>query len=512
MPILEPRQSWQITPAQQLAGVLNHRTLLVGQKIAGTGTLPAGVLYQDFPDDGSENSLLGRRSHLAGMVRTFKALNKQTPLDIIPLEDAGGATDATATITVSGSTATADTTIYVSVGSEIDYRTAVNVETGDAPADIASAIDTAFAALTNSPFQASALAGVVTFTAENGGTIANDWSLKVEGTVPGGIGFTVAGWSGGATDPTLTGVLDVIGDIRYQTIIWPCTYDLTEVETVLNARFNVSYLIQDGVAIQVKKGTLASLKSYADQNSQSVVILGNPTVSEDDRAGTATMEMPDIVATQFAAFRALKFTNGAVLGSYLTTVAPSDQFGGIALASLPYHNTVMPLLPVPDARDEFTLVEQAELTDNGVSVFGANRAYNTNILGTIVTTYLTDGAGNPDTSYKFLETVDTASTIREYFYENFRTRYAQTRLTNGDLIEGRDMANAASIRSFCNRLYDALADEALVQAGSAAKRDFNDNLSISIDLASGTVTVSMAPLLVTQLRVVLGTIQINFGS
>lgn len=509
MPILEPRQTWQIIPAQQLSGVLEQKVLMIGQMLSG-GTATAGDLIIDLPNDGSEDTLFGRRSHLAGMVRQFKELNERTQLDIIPLDDSGTAVDATADIAFSG-TATEDGSYTVSVGSDSDHIYTVTVTSGDAAADVATAIDTAFAADLDSPFQAAAATGTVTFTAENGGTVANDWSIKITGTVAG-LSYTLTGWASGANDPTLTGVLDPIGDTRYQTIVWPSAYALTEVETLLDARFNASYQILDGIAVQVKKGTLASLKSYANQNSQSVLVMGNKTVAESDRDGTAVMEMPDVIASQFAAFKALKLTDEAPLTRYLSTVAPSDQFGSIALASLPYHNTVMPLLPVPDPRDEFTLTEQAELTSNGISVFSANRAFNTTILGTVVTTYLTNGAGNPDNSYKFVETVETASVIREYFYENFRSRYAQTRLTDGDLIAGRDMANEASIRSFCNTLYDALAEEALVQAGSVAKKDFNQNLVISADLSTGTVTVNMAPLLVTQLRVVLGTIQVNFGS
>jgi phage tail sheath gpL-like len=172
----------------------------------------------------------------------------------------------------------------------------------------------------------------------------------------------------------------------------------------------------------------------------------------------------------------------------------------------------MPYLAVPDQRDEFSMEDQVELTGNAVSVFSANRSYNETILGQIVTTYLTNPAGNDDDSYKYLEVVDTASAIREYFYENFRARYAQSRLTKGDLIPGRDMANEPSIRAFCKLLYSGLALATLVQDGSVAKKDFNDNLIIDVSIREGKVSIDMAPLLVTQMRVILGTIRVNFGS
>ena len=509
MPVLEPRQTWQIIPARQLSGLLEQRVLIVGQMLA-SGTATAGDLVRDIGNSREEDTLFGRRSHIAGMVREFKDLNPLTALDCIPLADNGAAVKGEASIAFSG-TATADADIVVTVGSDKRHRKTINVLSGDAAADVAAAVEAAFDADLDAPYIASSATGTATFTAENGGTLSNDWCIKIEGSVPG-ITYVLTGWASGATDPVLTGVLDVIGDIRYKTVIWPSAYALTEVQDLLDSRFNSQYLIMDGVAIQTIQGTLATVKAYTVQNSQNVVVLANKAVSESDRIGAAIMEMPDIMSSEFGALRALRYQDDAPIARFLSTVSPLDQFGGRAIASLPYFNSLMPNLPVPDPRDEFSLVDQAEFTSNGVSVIGANRAFNGTILGQIVTTYLNTPAGNPDDSYKFLETVDTASVIREFIYENCRTRYAQTRLTEGDLIQGRDMANAASIRAFLNTLYDVLAEDALVQSGTAAKKDFNLNLVIAVNVRTGTVTINMKPLLVTQLRAILGTIQINFGA
>jgi len=506
MSILEPRQNWSIVPASQLAGVLEQRVLIVGQTIvSGTESL-----IQDHPNDNSENTLFGRRSHIAGLVRDFKKINGATQLDLLPLNDALDAVQATGVISITG-TATENGTLYISVASEKNYTVQIDVLDEDTATDTGDSIESKFNALLDAPFTASNNAGEVTFTAENGGTLANDWCLKVVGAVAG-ISATITSWANGINDPTITSILDVIANIRYRTVVWPSVYSLETIEDLLNSRFNEEYKIMDGVVIQTKQGTLASIKSYADQNSQSVCILANKTVSETDRDGATVMEMADNVSAQFAAFRALKVEDNKSLTQYLSSVAAKDQFGGFELASLPYFNTLMPYLAVPDQRDEFSMEEQVELTDNGVSVFSANRAYNSTILGQVVTTYLTNPAGNEDDSYKYLEVVDTASTIREYYYENFRARYAQSRLTDGDLIPGRDIANEGSIRAFCNSLYSKLALATLVQDGSVAKKDFDDNLVIDVSVREGSVSVNMAPLLVTQLRVVLGTIRINFGS
>lgn len=510
MPISEPSVTFNIIPAAQLAGVQAQKVLIVGQMLSG-GTATAGALIQDHPNDGSEDTLFGDSSHLAGMVRAFKRENKISQLDILPLDDNGSAVQGTGIIAFSG-TATAAGTLTISIGSEKDHKYAVDISIGDTATDVGDALEALVVLDTDAPFTASNTTGTVTATAENGGTLCNTWGIKVDGSVAG-ITYAITAWTGGATDPTLTSVLDVVANIRYQTIVWPEAYAIATIADDLDAKFNTTNKVMDGVAIQCQVDTLANLEAAAlALNSQSVVLVGQPAVSLSDRKGPSTFEMPDIVAAEMAAIRALRLTEGAALVNYLTTTSTKDQYGGIAIASLPYFNTLLPNLPVASAVDEFSDEDLTDLSQNGVAVFGANRAFNATVFGEMVTTYLTNTAGDTDTSYKYLNTVDTASVIREYFFANCKSRYAQTRLTTGDLIAGRDMANESSIRAFLNGLYDELADEALVQRGTAAKKDFNDNLDIALSLTSGTVTIAMAPLLVSQIRVVVGTIQINFGS
>lgn len=502
-----PSVTLNIVAASQLAGVQDQKVLILGQMLAA-GNAVSGTLIQDMPNDGSEDSLFVQDSHLAGMVREFKKLNIVSQLDVLPVDDATG-TQATAVLAVSGPSNEAGS-IFVTVCSAKNHRYEIAIESGDDATTIGDAIVAAFDADDDIPTTQANLTGTVTFTSTHDGTLSDEWDIKVEGAV-GGVGITLTGWTGGATDPTLTGLLDAIANIRYQTVIWPSSWDISVLETELNTRFNLTNDIKDGRGIQIKRGTLALLKTYANFNSQSIVIVGNKTVDIIDHKGSATPEMPDIMAAQAGAERALRLTEGANLTEFLTTVARSDQFGGISIASLPYFNTALPNLPIANAADFFSPEEQAELEDNGVALIGPNSAFNETIFGPMVTTYLTDVAANADTSYKYLNTVDTASVIREFFVTNYKSRYAQTRLTNGDLIAGRDMANTASIRAFSRSLYGELADDALVQAGGAALKDFDDNLIVSLDISTGIVTIDMAPLLVSQLRVIIGTIQINFG-
>lgn len=505
-----PEVTLSIIPAAQLAKVQEQKVLFVGQMVAA-GSATAGELIQDHPDDGTEDALFGQTSHLAGLVREFKKLNKRSRLDILPLDDDGSAVKATAIAAVTG-TATEDGEIELTIGSDKNHKQTITITSADTATDVGDAIAAAFDADSDLPTTQANVTGTVTFTAENGGTLADEWDIVLSGSVAG-IAIALTGWTGGATDPTLTGILSVIANIRYQSILWPSVYALSEVQTELDARFNTANDIKDGVACQFKRGTLATLKAYvAALNSQSLVIVGNKTVSKTLHKGSATVEMPDIQCAQFIAIRALRLTEGAPLSPFVSTVAPSDQFGGIHIGSLPYFNTGMPNLPIANAEDFFTSPDLSEMTDNAVSIIGPNRSYSGVVMGEIVTTYLEDTAGNPDTSYKYLNTVDTASLIREYYFENYKRRYAQSRLTSGDLVPGLDVQNEASIRAFSKRLYAELADEALTQKGLAALKDYDTNLSIVINIATGTATINQAPLLVTQLRAIIGTIQINFGT
>ena len=59
--------------------------------------------------------------------------------------------------------------------------------------------------------------------------------------------------------------------------------------------------------------------------------------------------------------------------------------------------------------------------------------------------------------------------------------------------------------------YTFLADLAITQAGGQAVKDFDTNLVVTVNVSGGSVTITSAPLQVGQLRILLGTIEVNFG-
>jgi phage tail sheath gpL-like len=513
MTISQPDITLNIVPAQRDVGNTAHRVLLIGQKVSG-GTASSGVITTDVGNDNEADTLFGATSHLASMVRQFRRINPITPLDCIAYSDASG-TNATGEIELTG-TATAAGTILLTLGSNYDEKYSIAVAVGDTATEVGDAIDTAVAAATKSQFTTSNTTGTVTITHVHDGTIGNNLPLAVSG-VPAGLTATLTGMASGATDPTITGLGDLLDGVRYHTIVYPGTWATVTIDTIMDGRLNATNEILDGVVIMTKQDSYANLQTVAASLNQPLLtFIGNKLVSDTSRlVGGAIVEMGDNISAQLAAIRSLRLTPEANISRYVIgNNGPRDVFGGPHLASLPYFNTPFSYLPVVKTGDGFTRTEIETLQTKSVSVLGNNVARNSIILGELVTTYTTDAGGNADTSFKYVNYIDTISNVREYMFNNLRTQYAQCRLTDGALVPGYNMANADSIKAYLVGLYLDLSGEGyvLTRAGETNLAYFKENLSVSLDLSLGKVTVDMIVPIVVQLRTILATVRVAFNT
>lgn len=513
MSLSNPKTTFTIVPAQTIASNQPQRILMVGQKTSA-GSATSGSLVSDIQNDGSENTLFGENSMLAEMVRAFKRVNKICRLDAIPLDDNGSGVAATGSVTFSG-TPSATGSFSIAVGSSINHNYTIDVSLTDTPTSLASALAAAINADTKSPVTASAALGVVTLTAVNKGTIGNFIGLQTSGSVAG-IVVALTAMGSGATNPSLTGLFDVVAGFRYQTVIYPSEYTISTLTTnFLDQRWNVDNAILDGVGIITATDTFSNLKTLGNaNNSQNLVIIGNKVINRDALKGGAILELNYVISSYFGAVRALRFTQDVNISQYVIGGQSRDQFGGPALATLPYFNTPFFFLPIIAQGDQFTQIEEDELGTTGVSILGNNIANNQVIAGQIYTTYKTDAGGNPDVTYKFLNYVDTISNAREFMFNNAKSDFRQSRLTEGDLIPNRKMHNATSIAAVFTGYYQVLSgqDYVLLQAGEDALQYYKENLFVSIDLASGKATLDMKVPIVTQLRQILATLQISFST
>lgn len=515
--ISEPEVDADITSASSLLGNTEQRVLMVGQMLS-TGTAVSGAVIELFPEDGSEDVLFGARSILTNQVKAFRTLNKVTRLDVLPIVDAAG-TAADGTIGFTG-TATAIGQYTAIVGSGETGSVTLPVAIGDTAAALATALAVLLTDLPNLPVIAAATVGDCDITAANLGTLGNAYGLSVEGSVPGITAVTVTAMASGATDPITTALLDVIDEERYQTIIWADYLDLTVVGDFLDGRFNVPNDLLDGGAISTVTDTFTNLFALGNTfNSQSMVILGNNVESESDTElayeGPAQFEFNAVQASIAAALRSLRLTAGANITSILSGAVGADSSGGPALSSRPYFNTPVSNLAIIRQPFGFTKSEVEQLKNAGISTVGNNRPRTSIIFGEFVTTYKTDNAGNPDKTFKTQNAVDTSVNIREFFFNNFKSEYAQSRLTDGDLVETRPMQNESSIRSFLTLLYQELAGPGFVltRDGEASLQIFKSNTIIVINLQSGLVTMVFNKVpIVGQLRSIKATLAISLAN
>ncbi len=514
MLISQPDITFSILPAQRDVNNLPHRVLFVGQKVSG-GTATAGAVTQDIGNDSEWDTLFGATSHIASMIRNFRRINQITQIDAVAYADHGSGVAATGTIALTGP-ATATGTMVVTIGSNYDHKYDITVTSADSATTIGAAIEAAINADTKAQFTASASTGTVTITAVNKGTIGNEIAIRVE-NAPTGVGVTITGMASGATNPAITGLETAIDGVRYHTIVFPGSWSLSTLDTILDNRFNATNIILDGVAIATKMDTYANLASFATSFNQPLLaVFGNAKVSAAGRlVGGAIVELSDNISAQVAAIRALRLTQDANIARFVTgNNGPKDTRGGPHLASLPFFNTPFSYLPLIKQGDGFTRAQIEALQLVGVSCLGNNIARNMLIAGEVVTTYTTDSAGNTDPSFKYIEYVDTISGIREYFFNNTRAQYAQCRLTDGALVPGYNMANADSIKAYLAGLYLDLSGigYVLTRGGEANFKYFKDNCVVSLDLETGTVNVDLIVPIVVQLRTLLATVRIAFNT
>lgn len=497
--VSNPKVNITKSPASQTISNAPQRVLLVGQQTGSVYT--TGQLVENISNSNVETANLGNGSHIVEMIKAYKAINEETRIDVIPLDDNGSAVQADGVVAFTG-TATEDGTITVNIGSRKNHTYELAITSGDTATVIGAALVTAITADAFKIVTGVNTTGSVAVTAVNGGTIGNGIGLESVGIVAG-ISVAVTGMASGATDPVLTTLFDVVADTRYQTVIYPGVYDIdTLTIDFLDARFNVDNSILDGVGIISITDTLSNHLTYLGlRNSQSLAVHTNKTVNDTLYKGSSVFEWDDVISAEIGAIRALRLTDNANISRYVIA-SNLDTKGGTHIASLPYFNTPMFNLPLLDIGKGFTATEITQINDAGGYVIQNNIVNNTVLMGQVYTTYKTDVAGNPDITYQFLNLVDTFSGIAEFNFNNLRADYAQSRLTDGKVTPGYNMANEDSIRASLIEYYQTLSgpDFVLTRAGQTNVKFFADNLTVTLDLEEGKVTSLAQVPLVVQLR------------
>lgn len=501
-----PESTTVITGAVTNVSNEPQRILVASQKTAA-GTAASGALNINIQDDA--DTLAGITSMGAAVVRAIRRANTDTAVDAIFLDDASG-TPATGSIVYVG-TATAAGELTAIVGSQRNNKLSIAVAIGDTATAIGDALVAAITANLRAPVTGVNTAGSVVLTAENDGTEGNGIHLEVGNTVAG-ITQTVTAMTGGATDPTLTGIFDVIGDTRYQAIVWSWSNSLAELITLVDDRFNVTDDIQDGLGHVAASDTLSNHLAVAAAENTFINYHGQKLISTANIKGNDRGDLPYVLAGYAGALRSVKLTVGAAIADLNVGESGLDGIGGPALASRPLANTPVNALIPSTPGIGWTKLEIKQLNDAGISVMGNNRAGNTVVLGQQMTLRTTDVAGNPDDSFKTVNNFDTATGIREFYDSNLRSSFGQTRLYAGDLVAGRPGVNKILFEAKLTELFTILSEAGFVltQAGQAALNFFIASMVVIPNFQTGTIAWSVKTPINVQLRTINGVIQIVF--
>jgi len=462
---LDPRFANTAAPAQ--------RTLLIGQ-IAGSATLVGNTPTRIVSaSDGMAAAGVG--SILAGMIDFYHRNDPIAELWVLPLADNGAGAAATGSVTFTGPATAAGTLPLYVAGQNL----AVGISAGDTASTIAAAVAAAIAAA-GLPVTATVTTGTVNLTARNKGLAGNDIDIRMAylGTaggevVPAGVGATITGMSGGATNPVLTSGLTALGDQGFDFIVSSLT-DSTSLDAIKafladsTGRWSSLQQIY-GHAFAAYKGTAGAAASFcAGRNDQHL------TVIPYNDSPSPSWEWAAALAGQAAASLRLD---------------PAQPLQYLAVAGV----------LAPPIASRYTLsVRNSTLLYSGATTWfvDGNGAVT---IENMVTTYVTNNQGAPDNSYLEIETMFTLVYVLRFLRNRVQLKFSRVKLAADGvrLLPNSNVVTPAVIRADLIAAYRELEEAGFVQKSGA----FAAGLIVEKDATNpNRVNVLWPGTLINQLR------------
>jgi phage tail sheath gpL-like len=445
-----------------------HRVLLFGTKLAGgsaTALTPVKVTREDQADD-----LFGAGTPLAEMCRLFRKHNKTVELTVIPQVEAAG-TAATAKVTITG-TATAAGTLYMYVSGR---RFPVAVAEGDIEDDVSAAAIAAVEA-DDRCYCGAVVDGVdpnkfdltAKFKGASGNSLQVDFNYHEGESFPPGITASTTVFASGATDPSVSAAIAVMGDTQYHTVLmpWTDTTNLNALKTAMETRWGPTKS-NEGLSIMGFWGTYSDTQTFTNgRNSKTEVVLCT------GKAPTPPWEYAAI----FAAYE-----------SALTDPA------------LPRFNIKLPdCLPPKLESSRFTKEERELLLEDGGSTVRVNDAGDV-YTESVLTTYQTNDIDIEDDSFQWIETLRCASYYRQDMLVALGLRFINHKVADDDtpVGPGQRVATPSLVRGFVLQRYQQYMQAAICEDGVA----FDESLVVARHADDpGRIDILTYPDFVNQLR------------
>lgn len=476
-----------IVQETQAGGINNFDVVIVGQKIGGAAT--AGALIDNIIQESEVNTYFGRTSHIAKLLRTvlkdFSKSTEKSKLSAISLED-NGTTKATGNFTIIG-TATAQGTLTFYVDSKVDGKFVIDVLNGETATQVGAKLQTAITSYLNRTYSASNTTGTVTITSSNAGTVGNTILLDFQGSVAG-LSVAKSGdyLTGGATDPVLTGLFDVITQQSFKYIVYPATYDYNFISDYTNDNFNVTEDIKDSTAIQIKFDTYSNLSGlYPNYPTDKAALRGRLN-------SNGLIENPDVISAKVAGMLSLFLTPGADVD-----FAQDITKGAIKNIGLPYAGLVLNgIQPLPTGSG-FSKEENEVLDSLGSFTFYNNESNTALVLGQLFTGSVKDDLGNDNNTFKYQSTVDIVTYSRRFILKSLQSQFQRSKITLG--AGGDRIASYGTIKAAIMRLYRQLAQEYGILINdndlfADVANVIDQTASIDIVLGTYSATIRLYPL------------------
>ena len=513
-----PKTTVNILSANTFASLDERTILLVGQKLSGSAT--SGEL-KEILTEADLNNYFGRNSHISiagrALLKTLSISATRPKISAIALDDNASGVVATGSFAITG-TATASGSLSFYVDSIKNGAYQIDVAIGDTAVSIATKLKALIDANLNSPVSAGISSSTVNLTSAHKGLVANSIGLKLKGSVAG-ISVVITAMNGGLNNPVLTGLFDNIinSKIRFTSIAYPSEYTLSILTALTEARINVDNEVLDGLGIIAKTDTYVNNNSFLDAlNLKTLDVICNNKIATATHKGGAIFENNLTISAVIAGIRELRLTVGANISRIMSN---GETLGGSYNGAIPYFNTIAYELPIIDVGNNYLQEERNELKNSGGSCPQNNSANTFIDINKQFTTYKIDNAGNVDKTYQSVNTLDTMSIVREYFFRNIKKDFAQHALTSGQVVANRKMVNKDSfIATLCEyyRELSGLANlntnYALLVASNEALAYFKDfiNKSIVVNLQEGSIIADSSAKIVSQLETIIINLIPNF--
>ncbi|XP_060084666.1 mu-like prophage FluMu tail sheath protein [Ylistrum balloti] len=453
-----------------------NRVLLVGYR-SSNGSVAA--LTPRKPTRISQaQDYFGATSMLAKKFAAFWEIHQRFKVTCIAVDEPSSGTKATKTLTFTG-TATEAGIIHLYIDG---IYVPVSVASGDAAADVATAVQTALAARTDLQMTSSVSSGVVTLSANHKGVHGNHHDVRVNyrqdednQTLPAGISLAIADGTAGSGVIDITTITAVMGDSPYELIVQPFSDSqaLSDWEEELQRRWGDDENLNSVMMVPVFGTHSANTTLAEGLNTQFICPLSLPS---------------NIPATPWEV--------AARVGAIETNVNDIE-------VGRPCQRQVVPNTLVPNEEHRFTGAEREAQLQAGLSTFYVDD-FGKLRIERLRATYKRNSAGEDDYRFRDFVVMRMLQAMRYDWQRRIHLKFADWKFASDNNAggPGKRVVTPNVLKAEALFQFDDWFDEVLVQDRDQYKKDLR-----AIALSDTQAAMILPPHLIGQFRQVLTRVQ-----